>query len=89
MKITDADPGSMLLCVMRDGSPGTGERQLCALCRKPMVEFVASPGLRKKAPAIKDRVVTCVNTDWVMGAPCPGALRAKPVLDGLAAAVSK
>jgi len=87
MKVSEA-PSAMLLAVMKDGKPGTGPAQRCPICKRPMVEFVASPGLRAIVATIPDRIVTCVNTRWTMSLPCPGALRAKPVLNGLVDAVS-
>lgn len=85
MKVTES-PTPMLLAVLLDGSEGP--QRLCGLCRRPMVEFVTSPGLRKKVTSLPERSIACVNTKAIMGRlPCPGALRAKPILDALQQAV--
>ena len=82
MKVTDAQ-SVMLLAVRRDGSDGTGDALRCTLCRKALVEFVASPGLRRLRPALAERTTVCVNTTWTGSIPCPAALRAKPILDAI------
>lgn len=83
MKVTESD-AAMMLAVRKDGTAGTGEPRPCGLCKKPMVEFVTSPGLRRVAPALEERAIVCTNTKWKGPIPCPAALKAKPILDALA-----
>ena len=76
MKITES-PAAMLLAFRKDGT--VGPRETCALCNKVMVEFTASPGMRRLAPELPARTTTCVNSQG----PCFGALKAKPLMDAL------
>lgn len=83
MRVSEADPASMVLFTRRDGSAGTGEERTCGLCGAYLTEVVVSPGLRRRAPTLPDRTSLCINTRWLGKTPCPMAIRAKPLLDAI------
>lgn len=51
---------TMLLAELLDGHAGSDNVQ-CQWCKRPMVRFTASPGLRKANPDLPEERVTCVR----------------------------
>lgn len=81
-----AAQSAMLLAVVLDGSdPGDGKSvpaRACRLCGAWLVRFVASPGLQRRC-GVEPVTEACTNTKAFVGLPCPGAIKAKPLLDAL------
>lgn len=84
MKVSQSQ-APMLLAVILDGSDqGDGTRvpeRRCGFCRAFVVRFETSPGLRRRAD-VPELLEACTNAGGGI-LPCPGALRAKPMLDAL------
>ncbi len=77
----------ILLAIVLDGSDqGDGARvplKVCDKCGNYLVRFETSPGLQKKTGTAATTDV-CVTTEGgILGGPCWGAIRAKPLLDAL------